>query len=58
MRRGSQTIFGDKKFAHNLCGSLDTTTELFDTATLGFQHFENYCTGTLAASGTILPAIE
>lgn len=44
--------------AYNLAGSLDTTTELFDTATLDFQHFENYHTGTLAKSGTILPAIE
>jgi len=44
--------------ANNLCGSLDTTGELFDTATLTFQHFNNYCTGTVAKSGTILPAIE
>jgi len=44
--------------AYNLAGCLDTTTELFDTATLDFQHFENYHTGTIAKSGTILPAIE
>jgi len=44
--------------AYNLMGSLDTTTELFDTATLEFHHFENYHTGTVAKSGTILPAIE
>jgi hypothetical protein len=44
--------------AYNFVGSLDTTTELFDTATLDFQHFENYQTGTLNKSGTILPAIE
>ena len=44
--------------AYNLCGSLDTTTELFDTATLDFQHFENYMTGTIAKSGRIMPAME
>jgi hypothetical protein len=44
--------------AYNLMGSLDTTTELFDTAAQGFQHFENYHTGTADKSGTILPAIE
>ena len=44
--------------AYNLMGSLDTTTELFDTAGLEFHHFENYHTGTVAKSGTILPAIE
>lgn len=44
--------------AYNLAGCLDTTTELFDTATLDFHHFENYHTGTIAKSGTILPAIE
>ena len=44
--------------AYNLAGSLDTTGELFDTATLDFQHFNNYHTGTIAKSGTILPAIE
>jgi hypothetical protein len=44
--------------AHNLVGSLDTTTELFDTATLDFQHFENYMTGTIAKSGYVLPAID
>jgi len=44
--------------ARNYCGSLDTTGELFDTATLELHHFENYATGTVAKSGTILPAIE
>lgn len=44
--------------AYNLCGDLDTTTELFDTATLDFQHFENYKTGTIATSGRITPAME
>jgi hypothetical protein len=44
--------------AYNLCGDLDTTTELFDTATLDFQHFENYKTGTIALSGRIMPAME
>lgn len=44
--------------ARNYVGSLDTTTELLDTATLDFHHFENYATGTIAKSGTILPAIE
>jgi hypothetical protein len=44
--------------AYNLCGDLDTGTELFDTATLDFQHFENYKTGTIALSGRIMPAME
>jgi len=44
--------------AYNLVNSLDTTGELFDTATLDYGHFENYVTGTIAKSGTILPAIE
>ena len=44
--------------ARNFCGSLDTTSELFDTAGLDFAHFENYHVGTIAKSGTILPAIE
>lgn len=44
--------------AYNMAGSLDTTTELFDTAGLDFQHFENYHTGTIAKSGTLIPAVE
>jgi hypothetical protein len=44
--------------AYNLVGSLDTTTELFDTAGLDFQHFENYYTGTIATSGKLWPAVD
>ena len=44
--------------AHNLVGGLDTTTELFDTATLDFQHFENYYTGTIAKSGKLWPLAD
>ena len=44
--------------AYNLVGGLDTTTELFDTATLDFQHFENYYTGTLAKSGKVWPLAD
>ena len=44
--------------AYNLVGSLDTTTVLLDTATLDFQHFENYYTGTIAASGKLWPAAD
>jgi hypothetical protein len=44
--------------AYNLCGSLDTTTELFDTAALDFQHFENYYTGTIATNGKLWPAAD
>ena len=44
--------------AYNLCGDLDTTTELFDTAGLDFHHFENYKTGTIALSGRLTPAAE
>lgn len=44
--------------AYNLVGSLDTTTELFDTATLDFQHFENYYVGTIATSGKLWPTAD
>jgi hypothetical protein len=44
--------------AYNLVTSLDTTTELFDTATLDFAHFENYYTGTIATSGKLWPAVD
>jgi hypothetical protein len=44
--------------AHNLCGSLDTGSELFDDADCDFQHFENYYTGTIALSGYLLPAAD
>lgn len=44
--------------AYNLVGSLDTTTELFDTATLDFQHFENYYTGVIATSGKLWPVVD
>lgn len=44
--------------AYNLVNSLDATTELFDTATLDFGHFQNFMTGTIAKSGYVLPAID
>lgn len=44
--------------AYNLVNDLDATTELFDTATLDFGHFENRMTGTIAKSGYVLPAID
>lgn len=44
--------------AYNLCSSLDTTTELFATAGLDFAPFENYYTGTIAASGKLWPAVD
>ena len=44
--------------AYNLVGSLDTTSELIVTATLDFQQFENYYTGTIAASGKLWPAVD
>lgn len=44
--------------AYNLVGSLDTTTELIVTAGLDFHQFENYYTGTLAASGKLWPAVD
>ena len=44
--------------AYNLVGSLDTTTELIVTAGLDFQQFENYYTGTIAASGKLWPAVD
>ena len=42
--------------AGNLVGGIDVGG-LLDTATLDFQHFENYFAGILAKSGLILPAI-
>lgn len=44
--------------AFNLATSLDTTTELFDTATLDFAHFENYYTGVIAKSGYLVPVAD
>lgn len=44
--------------AYNLVTSLDTTTELLDTATLDFAHFENYYTGTIATSGKLWPVVD
>lgn len=44
--------------AYNLVSQLDATTELFDTATLDFGHFQNFMTGTIAQSGYVLPAID
>ena len=43
--------------ANNLVGSLDATTELLDTASLDYQHFNNYYADALAKSGYLLPAI-
>jgi len=43
--------------ANNLVGSLDATSELLDTATLDYQHFNNYYADALAKSGYLLPAI-
>ena len=42
----------------NFVSQLDATSELFDTATLDFGHFENRMTGTIAKSGYVLPAID
>ena len=44
--------------SYNLVSQLDATTELFDTATLDFGHFENRMTGAIAKSGYVLPAID
>lgn len=44
--------------SYNLVSQLDATTELFDTATLDFGHFENRMTGVIAKSGYVLPAID
>jgi hypothetical protein len=44
--------------AYNVAGSLATTSELFDTATLDFMHFENYYTGTIAKNGKLWPAAD
>lgn len=44
--------------AYNLVNQLDATTELFDTATLDFGHFQNFMTGVIAKSGYVLPAID
>lgn len=44
--------------AYNLVGSLDTTTELIITATLDYQQFQNFYTGTIAASGKLWPAVD
>lgn len=44
--------------ANNKVGNLDATTELFDTATLDYHHFNNLMTGTIAKSGYVLPAID
>lgn len=44
--------------SYNLVTSLDTTTELLDTATLDFAHFENYYTGTIATSGKLWPVVD
>lgn len=44
--------------ARNFCGSLDTTTELFDDADNDFMHFENYYVGTIAKNGKLWPAAD
>lgn len=43
--------------AYNVVGGIDVGG-LLDTATLDYQHFENYFAGILAKSGLILPAIS
>jgi len=42
----------------NRMGSLATSSELFDTATLDFWHFENYYCGTIAKNGKLWPAAD
>ena len=44
--------------AYNLCSSLDTGAELFATATLDFFPFQNFYSGTIAASGKLWPAVD
>ena len=44
--------------AYNLCSSLDTGTELFATAGLDFFPFQNFYSGTIAASGKLWPAVD
>lgn len=44
--------------AYNLTTSLDTTTALFITATIGLAVHENYMSGVVAASGTLYPAAD
>ena len=44
--------------ANNYTYSSDATTELFDTATLTFAHFENYYTGTVAKQGYLVPGAD
>jgi hypothetical protein len=46
------------EMSDNKATSLDTTTELFDTAGLDFAHFNNLYTGTIAASGKVWPAAD
>lgn len=43
--------------SHNLVGSLDVTTPLLDTATLDYQHFENYYVDVLAKSARLWPIV-
>ena len=55
---GSSTA-SDGVVAYNFCGGLAAGAgELFDTAALEFQHFENYYTGALAKNGYLLPAAD
>lgn len=44
--------------AFNLATSLDTTTEIFQTAGLDFANFENYYTGVIDKSGYLVPAAD
>ena len=44
--------------AYNIAGSLATTSELFTTAALQIQQFENYYTGTVGATGKLWPAVD
>lgn len=45
-------------FAYNLVGSLDATTELFNTASQGFKLFENRMTGAADKQGYLVPAVD
>ena len=56
MTGSDQTMTG--VVARNYCASLDTTTELFCTATMTFALFENYYTGTVNAHGKLWPAVD
>lgn len=52
---GSTTSTGVVSYNH--VGSLDTTTPLLDTATLDFQHFNNYYVDVIAKSARLWPVV-